>query len=71
MADKLAGNALYDRVVLTQLGYPGRLVMAPPGHVDVVMTFRNVHNWLAGGYAQEMFAAFNRTLKSGRRARRG
>ena len=49
----------------TQLGYPGRLVMAPPGHVDVLMTFRNVHNWLAGGYAKEMFAAFHRTLKSG------
>jgi len=65
LADKLAGSALYDNVVLTQLGYPGRLVMAPPGHVDVVMTFRNVHNWLAGGYAQEMFSAFNRTLKSG------
>ena len=29
------------------------------------MTFRNVHNWLAGGYAQEMFAVFHRTLKPG------
>jgi predicted methyltransferase len=65
LADKLTSSPLYDHVVLTQLGYPGRLVMAPPGHVDVLMTFRNVHNWVAGGYAQEMFAAFNRTLKSG------
>ena len=65
LADKLASNAAFDHVVLTQLGYPGRLVMAPPGHVDVLMTFRNVHNWLAGGYAKEMFAAFHSTLKSG------
>jgi predicted methyltransferase len=65
LADKLAGNALFDHVVLTGLGYPGRLVMAPPGRVDVVMTFRNVHNWLAGGYADEMFQAFSRTLKPG------
>lgn len=65
LADKLAGNPLYDHVVLTQVGYPGRTVMAPPGQVDVVMTFRNVHNWLAGGYAQEMFNAFHQTLKPG------
>lgn len=65
LADKLAGNALYDHVVLTELGFPGRLVMAPPGRVDVVLTFRNVHNWLAGGYADEMFQAFSRTLKPG------
>ena len=39
--------------------------MAPPGHVDFILTFRNVHNWLAGGYADEMFQAFARTLKPG------
>jgi predicted methyltransferase len=65
LADKLAGNPLYDHVVLTELGFPGRLVMAPPGHVDFILTFRNVHNWLAGGYADEMFQAFARTLKPG------
>jgi len=65
LADKLAGNPLFDHVVLTQLGYPGRLVMAPPGRVDVLLTFRNVHNWLAGGYAEQMFKAFSDTLKPG------
>ena len=65
LADKLAGNPLYDHVVLTELGAPGRTVMAPPGRVDVVLTFRNVHNWLAGGYAQQMFDAFAKTLKPG------
>jgi len=65
LADKLAGNPLFDHVVLTELGVPGRTVMAPPGRVDVVLTFRNVHNWLAGGYAQEMFNAFANALKPG------
>lgn len=65
LADKLAGNPLYDHVVLTELGVPGRTVMAPPGHVDFVLTFRNVHNWLAGGYAQDMFNAFANVLKPG------
>ncbi len=65
LADKLASNPLFDHVVLTQLGYPGRMVMAPPGRVDIVLTFRNVHNWLGGGYAEDMFKAFHSTLKPG------
>ncbi len=65
LADKLAGNAVFDHVVLTELGFPGRTVMAPPGHADFVLTFRNVHNWLAGGYAKEMFRALSNTLKPG------
>jgi predicted methyltransferase len=51
LADKLSGNPLYDHVVLTELGVPGRTVIAPPGRSDFVLTFRNAHNWLAGGYA--------------------
>jgi predicted methyltransferase len=31
----------------------------------VVLTFRNVHNWISGGYEREMFRAFNRALKPG------
>ena len=65
LADKLAGNPLYDHVVLTELGIPGRTVIAPPGRADFVLTFRNVHNWLGGGYAPEMFAVFFQTLKPG------
>ena len=59
--------ALYDRVVITALGFPtamdgGRaanagsdlrpdeLAIAPPGSVDLVVTFRNVHNWFQEGY---------------------
>ena len=31
----------------------------------MVLTFRNVHNWMKGGYAEEMFNIFYRTLKPG------
>lgn len=65
LAEKLAGNAVFDHVVLTELQAPLRTTMAPPGSVDVVLTFRNVHNWLAAGNALEMFQAFHRALKDG------
>ena len=35
------------------------------GAVDVVLTFRNVHNWIGNGSAPGMFQAFFRTLKPG------
>jgi predicted methyltransferase len=31
----------------------------------VVLTFRNVHNWMAGGYADKIFADAFRALKPG------
>jgi len=59
-----AAPQYYDRVIVTEAG-PHRWRLAPPGSVDLVLTFRNVHNWLAGGYAKEMFAAMYRALKPG------
>jgi len=35
----------------------------PPGSADVVVTFRNVHNWVGGGNAPQMFKAFYDVLK--------
>ena len=40
-------------------------VFAPEGVADLVLTFRNVHNWAKAGYAQSMFKGFYQTLKSG------
>jgi predicted methyltransferase len=39
--------------------------LAPDGSADVVLTFRNVHNWMAGGYADKIFADAFRALKPG------
>ena len=56
---------LYDAVVVTELSVPERTVIAPPGTADFVLTFRNVHNWLNGGYAAEMFQLMARALRPG------
>ncbi|MGI3900292.1 MAG: class I SAM-dependent methyltransferase [Janthinobacterium lividum] len=39
--------------------------IVPPGTADAVLTFRNVHNWMADGSAPAVFATFFRALKSG------
>ena len=33
--------------------------------VDVILTFRNVHSWMRGNYAEEAFAEFYRALRPG------
>ena len=63
--DRLAKRPdLYDRVVVTGL-LPPHVDLAPPASVDMVLTFRNVHNWSEQGYDQEMFNAFFAALKPG------
>jgi predicted methyltransferase len=54
----------FGRIILTGLGR-GHTDIAPPGSADFVLTFRNVHNWMYEGDADEMFAAFYRALKPG------
>lgn len=56
---------VYDHVVVTELAVPERTTIAPPGTVDMVLTFRNVHNWLKGDYEQDMFHVIARALKPG------
>ena len=55
---------VYGRVKLTVFGahHPE---LAPPGSADVVLTFRNLHNWMAAGNAPEMLSAIRRALKPG------
>lgn len=39
--------------------------VAPPGSADLVVTFRNLHNWVGDGYAGEALAGVFRALKPG------
>ncbi len=55
----------YSAVELTSLSVPEDTVIAPPGTVDIVLTFRNVHNWMKGDYAPGVFAAMYRALRPG------
>src|ERR1700736_1666979 len=48
----------------TQLG-AGHFDIAPPGSADLVLTFRNLHNWMDAGYADEALAASFKALKPG------
>ncbi len=64
--DRLAARPrLYDQVQVTELGKPDRWEAAPAGSADLLLTFRNVHNWVAADYDRDMFAAFFRALKPG------
>jgi predicted methyltransferase len=62
---KLAARPdLYGKLTLTTLGSEGAEI-APPGSCDLVLTFRNLHNWMKLGYAKQAFEAMNRALKPG------
>ncbi len=64
---KLAASpAVYDKVQVTDFMVPDRLELAPEGSVDMVLTFRNVHNWVdADKNEEKVFAAAFRALKPG------
>ncbi|MEK6209746.1 MAG: methyltransferase [Pseudomonadota bacterium] len=62
---KLAGDAdLYGKVQLSVFA-PSAIQIAPAGSADMVLTFRNVHNWAKAGTADAMFKAFYDALKPG------
>lgn len=56
--------AVYDRVAVTSI-FPPHAAPAPASSVDLVLTFRNVHNWSEAGYDAAMFKAFHEVLKPG------
>lgn len=63
---KLAARPdIYGKVVPTEILPPQYVDAAPKGSVDMVLTFRNVHNWAKAGTADAMFATFHGLLKSG------
>lgn len=63
---KLAARPdLYDKVVKTRLLVPQWTAIAPAGSADMVLTFRNVHNWAKAGNADAMFKVFHDALKPG------
>ncbi len=62
---KVADNkAHWGDVKVTEFG-PGSSDIAPAGSADLVITSRNVHNWMGAGFADEAFAAFYKALKPG------
>jgi predicted methyltransferase len=56
---------LYGKVAKTYLLAPTYVDIAPASSVDMVLTFRNVHNWAKAGNADAMFKTFHDVLKPG------
>lgn len=54
----------YGDVAVTSLA-KGNYDIAPPGSLDLVLTFRNVHNWTMQDYGADVFAAMFAALKPG------
>lgn len=64
--EKLAANAeLFGKAKVTILAPPTKVDIAPAGSADMVLTFRNVHNWMANGQAENVFKAMFTALKPG------
>ncbi|GHF24238.1 methyltransferase [Kordiimonas sediminis] len=66
-AEKLASNPSAFGAVKTTVFAKGKYDIAPAGSADVVLTFRNVHNWMSGDnpFAEDAFKAFAKALKPG------
>lgn len=69
-SEKLAASPdLYSKVQLTSFNPPNYVDIAPENSADLVLTFRNVHNWYMRGGGDERvlsaFKSFYKALKPG------
>lgn len=58
-------NELYEEVIITQLLPPSEMAIAPPESVDLIVTFRNVHNWIEEDTGVLTMSAVFAALKPG------
>jgi predicted methyltransferase len=56
---------IYGEVTVTSFDAPAHVAIAPAGSADLVLTFRNVHNWTQRGNDEASFRAFFDVLKPG------
>ena len=65
LREKLAARPdVYGNATLVEVD-PAAPVLGEPGSADVVLTFRNVHNWVMAGNEAAMFKAFHDVLAPG------
>ena len=65
---KVEENPLFTDIEITEFHHMKALDLAPQGSADMVLTFRNVHNWYMGDGAdgvESAFKAFHKALKPG------
>jgi len=56
---------VYGNVQVLVVTPPDAITLGADESADVVLTFRNVHNWMGGGFADAMQAAVFKVLKPG------
>jgi len=56
---------VYDKVEVVALHHPTRMEPVPPGSVDMILTFRNIHNWMPRDAAVPMLEAMYTALRPG------
>jgi predicted methyltransferase len=65
LAAKLAADTdRYGNVIFVKFDPNGGDIV-PPGTVDMVLTFRNLHNWIADGTVEATLQTFYKALKPG------
>jgi len=63
--EKLAAHPdIYDKVE-NGIFANGKFEVGEPGTADMVLTFRNIHNWMNAGHITPILNAFNQALKPG------
>lgn len=63
---QFADEGTYGRVEIGALSLrTGKVAPAPAGSMDMVLTFRNLHNWMGGDSADAMLKVFHAALKPG------
>jgi predicted methyltransferase len=56
---------LYSSVEMAVLMHPDRMNFVPDNSLDMIVTFRNIHNWMGRDYAEDMFTTLYKALKPG------
>lgn len=57
-------DPVYGEIEMAEFG-PETGPIVAPGTADAILSFRNVHNWMARGFAEKAFADFHAALKPG------
>jgi len=63
--EKLAANPKAYGKVKQSVFARGKMNIGPDGAADMVLTFRNIHNWGGDDAQNAIFSAFNKALKPG------
>jgi predicted methyltransferase len=56
---------VFGKVTTTLIDPPNSWNLGPDGSADMVLTFRNIHDWVRDGFADKVIAAMYKVLKPG------